>query len=141
MLPESGAILLYLAEGTPYLPSGRLERAQVHRWLFFEQNQVEPSLAVVRFILLSGTDSPSVPSLQRLGHHSLKTLERALGDGRAFICGDGYTVADIALHGYVHRAAQAGVETPAGVAAWLERVEATPGFVNDLAPFPAHARV
>ena len=45
-LPESAAIMLYLAEGTPFLPSGRFERAQVHRWLFFEQNQVEPSLAV-----------------------------------------------------------------------------------------------
>jgi glutathione S-transferase len=140
MLPESAAILLYLAEGTPFLPADRLGRAQVHRWLFFEQNQVEPSLAVARFILLCGIDSPSVPNLQRLGRHSLKTLERALSDGRAFICGDAYTVADIALHAYLHCAADAGVDTPAGVTAWLERVEATPGFVNDLAPFPEHAR-
>jgi len=140
MLPESAAILLYLADGTPLLPDGRFERAQVHRWLFFEQNQVEPSVAVARFILLSGIDSPSVPNLQRLGRHALETLERALSDDRAFIAGDAYTVADIALHGYVHCAAEAGVETPAGVAEWLARVEATPGFVNDLAPFPEHAR-
>jgi glutathione S-transferase len=140
MLPESAAILLYLAEGTPFLPSGRVERAQVHRWLFFEQNQVEPSVAVVRFVLLSGIDSPSIPNLQRLGRHSLETLERALADGRAFITGDDYTVADTALYGYVHCAADGGVETPASVASWLGRVEATPGFVNDLAPFPEHAR-
>ncbi len=140
MLPESAAIMLYLAEGTAFLPAGPLERAQVHRWLFFEQNQVEPSLAVARFVLLCGIDSPSVPNLQRLGRHSLETLERALADDRAFICGDAYTIADIALHGYVHCAADAGVETPAGVAAWLDRVEATPRFVNDLAPFPEHAR-
>ena len=140
MLPESAAILLYLAEGTPLLPAGRTERAQVHRWLFFEQNQVEPSIALVRFILLCGIDSPSVPNLQRLGHASLETLERALADGREFICGDAYTVADIALHGYIHCAADAGVEAPAGVTVWLDRVEATAGFENDLAPFPAHAR-
>ena len=36
MLPESGAILLYLAEGTPYLPEEKLARAQVLRWMFFE---------------------------------------------------------------------------------------------------------
>ena len=37
MLPESGAILYYLAEDTPYLPEEKLERAQVLRWMFFEQ--------------------------------------------------------------------------------------------------------
>src|SRR4029450_5692484 len=37
MLPESGAILCYLAEGTPYLPEKKLARAQVLRWMFFEQ--------------------------------------------------------------------------------------------------------
>ncbi len=36
-LPESDAILFYLAENTPFLPEGRLERAQVLRWMFFEQ--------------------------------------------------------------------------------------------------------
>jgi glutathione S-transferase len=35
-LPESGAILFYLAENTPFLPEGRLERAQVLRWMSFE---------------------------------------------------------------------------------------------------------
>jgi glutathione S-transferase len=35
-LPESDAILFYLAENTPFLPEGRLERAQVLRWMFFE---------------------------------------------------------------------------------------------------------
>ena len=54
LLPESAAILLYLAEGTPFLPGDRLERARVHQWLFFEQNQVEPGLAVARFMALVG---------------------------------------------------------------------------------------
>src|SRR6185295_1726641 len=35
-IPESNAILLYLAEGTPFLPSDRVELARVHGWLFFE---------------------------------------------------------------------------------------------------------
>ena len=54
LIPESAAIMLYLAEGTPFLPADRLARARVHQWLFFEQNQVEPGLAVARFMALVG---------------------------------------------------------------------------------------
>src|SRR5262245_47499124 len=54
LIPESGAILLYLAEGTPLLPDDRLTRSRVHQWLFFEQNQIEPGLAVARFMALGG---------------------------------------------------------------------------------------
>src|ERR687889_748549 len=53
-IPESGAILLYLGEGTPFLPDDRLARARVHQWMFFEQNQVESLIAVARFIVLTG---------------------------------------------------------------------------------------
>ena len=60
MIPESGAILLYLAEGTPLLPDDRLARAAVHQWMFFEQNQIESSIAVARATRSSG--SRSVPS-------------------------------------------------------------------------------
>src|SRR3954469_15643551 len=52
-LPEAGAILLYLAAGTALLPDDRLERARVHQWLFFEQNQLEAQLAAARFIVLT----------------------------------------------------------------------------------------
>ena len=41
-LPESNAILCYLADGTPLWPSERLARAQVLRWLFFEQYILTP---------------------------------------------------------------------------------------------------
>jgi glutathione S-transferase len=74
---------------------------------------------------------------------SLETVERGLADGRPFLTGDDYTVADIALHAYVHCGADAGVDTAAypHIPPWLARVEATPGFENDLAPIPAHAMV
>src|SRR2546428_12646098 len=49
-LPESNAILWYLAEGTPLLPSDALQRAQVLQWLFFEQYSHEPYIAVARFL-------------------------------------------------------------------------------------------
>jgi len=43
-LPESNAILLYLAEGTPFLPADRFGRAQVVRWLIYEQTDVIPTM-------------------------------------------------------------------------------------------------
>jgi len=143
-IPESGAILLYLAEGTHLLPDDRLERATVHQWMFFEQNQVESSLAVARFLVLTGRDEKYravTDSLVARGQGALSSLARGLADERRFICGDDYTVADIALYGYVHCAHEAGADArgQGTIGAWLERVEATPGFENDLVPFPAHA--
>jgi hypothetical protein len=54
LLPESNAILWYLAEGTRYLPGGadedaRWRRAQVLQWMFFEQYSHEPNIATVRY--------------------------------------------------------------------------------------------
>lgn len=141
-LPESGAILLYLAEGTPLLPAPGLQRARVHQWLFFEQNQVEPGLAVARFMALRGlvNDNPQIYA-NRLsqGRRALSALGRGLADGRSFVAGDEYSVADIAIYAYVHCADEAGVDPREDqrIADWLARVEATPGFVNDLEPMPA----
>jgi glutathione S-transferase len=143
MVPESGAILLYLAEGTPLLPAGGIERARVHQWMFFEQNRIEADLATARFIKLAGRDvtMPEVFAnrLQR-GRDALAALDRGLSDGRPFLTGDTFTVADIAVYGYGHCGADAGADPREfeHVAAWLDRVEATPGFVNDLEPVPAH---
>jgi len=143
LIPESGAILLFLAEGTPLLPEPGVERARVHQWMFFAQNRIEADLAVARFLKLAGRDAamPEVFAnrLER-GRDALVTLERGLSDGRQFVAGGGYTVADIALYAYVHCGEDAGAEPRKHphIAAWLERVEATPGFVNDLAPVPAH---
>jgi glutathione S-transferase len=140
---ESGAILLFLAEGTPFLPPPGIERAHVHQWMFFEQNRLEADLATARFLKLAGRDATMrevfANRLER-GRDALATIDRALADGRPFLAGDAYTVADIAVYGYGHCGADAGADPRAlaHVAAWLDRVEATPGFVNDLAPVPAH---
>jgi glutathione S-transferase len=74
------------------------------------------------------------------GRDALAALDRGLADGRAFLAGDDFTVADIALYGYGHCGGDAGADPRAfeHVAAWLDRVEATPGFANDLEPVPAH---
>jgi glutathione S-transferase len=139
LLPESAAIMLHLAEGTPYLPEDRLARARVHQWLFFEQNQIEPGIAVARFMALVGRvkKHPEVfGDRLRQGRRGLESMERGLVAD--FIAGPAYTVADMALYGYAHCADEAGAdlgEYPR-IVAWIARVEAQPGFVNDLEPIP-----
>ena len=140
LIPESGAILWYLAEGTPFLPDDRLGRARVHQWMFFEQNQVEAGLAVARFMACVGWDAkyPEIfADRQRRGRGSLQALERGLADV-PFVAGSAYSVADIALYAYVHCGADAGADPRAFplISAWLDRVEATPDFMNDLEPIP-----
>jgi glutathione S-transferase len=142
-IAESGAILLYLADGTPFLPEDLLARARVHQWMFFEQNRIEADLGVARFWKLAGRDATMPEAfanrLER-GRDALATLDRGLGDGRAFLAGETCTIADIAVYGYTHCATDAGADPREHphVAAWLERVEGTPRFVNDLAPVPPH---
>jgi glutathione S-transferase len=143
-IPESGAILLYLAEGTEYLPSGRFARARVHQWMLFEQGRIEAELAYARFLRLSGrADELPEVFVNRVerGADALAALNRGLSDGRSFVAGDDYTVADIALYAYVHCAHEAGVDARdhAAIAGWLDRVGAQPRFENDLEPIPAHA--
>ena len=134
LLPESNAILCWLAEGTPLLPGDAWQRAQALRWMFFEQYSHEPYIAVARFIRgWTPADSPRRTELARLherGHEALAVMERHLRDADWFT-GPQYGVADIALFAYTHCAADGGFDLspyPA-IGAWLARVRATPGFV------------
>jgi glutathione S-transferase len=107
MLPESNAILCYLAEGTDLYPSPPVERAHILRWMFFEQNNVMPNIGWARFIKRwMPEDSPMqerLPWLQENGAFALAVMEGFL-TGRHFFAGDRYTIADIALYGYSHTA-------------------------------------
>jgi glutathione S-transferase len=144
-LPESGAILAYLAEDTPLLPADRWDRAQVMRWLQFEQTQVMGTMGGLRFRLITGRIEPGSPQAEsraRAGRDALAILDTHLRE-REFLAGDRYSIADIAVYGYAHVAGEAGIDAgdfPA-VTAWLGRVERTPGYMHDLAPYPANARV
>jgi glutathione S-transferase len=133
-LPESNAILNYLAHGTPLLPEGRLERAQVLQWMFFEQYSHEPCVAVARSILrYLPPDSPrraELPRPHERGHQALGVMEKQLA-AAPFLAAGRYTIADIALYAYTHCAGDGGFDLgryPA-LRAWLSRVAALPRFV------------
>ena len=133
-LGESGAILWYFGEGTPFVPEDAFERAQVLQWMFFEQYDHEPAIAVARFLKsYSGTPEryeARRDELTRLGNRALGTMEQHL-DGRVFLVGSAATLADIALYAYTHVAGEGGFELAAypAVRRWLDRVAAQPGHV------------
>lgn len=129
---ESNAIIDFLAEGTPYMPQDAYERQQVLAWQFFEQYEIEPNLAVLRFYRIFGIEPPQglVAMKQEAGRKGLEALERGLR-GRAFLVGERYSVADISLYGYTHVAAEGGFDLQPypWIQAWLERVAAQPGHI------------
>jgi glutathione S-transferase len=131
-LGESNAITFYFAEGTPYLPEDRFERAQVLQWQFFEQYSHEPYIAVARFWAIAGITPPEPEreAKMRGGTAALRAMEGHLA-GREFLVGERYTIADIALYAYTHVAPEGGFELepyPA-IRAWLDRVAAQPGHI------------
>ena len=133
-LAESDAILCYFADGTPYLPDDRYERAQVLQWLFFEQYSHEPNLAVARFwVAIADAPAPAaeLEARRRGGHAALRAMDGHLAMGRTFLVGERYTIADIALYAYTHVAPEGGfdLEPYPAVRAWLERVATQPGHV------------
>jgi glutathione S-transferase len=133
-LGESGAILWYFAEGTEFVPEDRYERAQMLQWMFFEQYDHEPALAVVRFwVAYSGRPKSFTDRLEErmaAGYRALDAMERHL-DGREFFVGDRLSLADIALYAYTHVASEGGFELDSypAIGAWLDRVAAKPGHV------------
>jgi glutathione S-transferase len=134
-IAESNAILLYLAEGTRFLPADRYERALCYQWLFFEQYSHEPYIAVRKALLTfperakDATPERLASTLER-GNKALGVMNGRLAESR-FLAGDALSVADIALYAYTDTAEQGGFRLDAwpAVAQWLKRVEADPGHV------------
>src|SRR4051812_41282922 len=126
-LAESNAILWYFGEGTRFVPDDKYERAQVLQWMFFEQYEHEPAIAVARF-LKTYSGRPELyeqrrEELTKRGARALGAMERHL-DGREWLVGTGMTIADISLYAYTHAADEGGfsLEPFAAVRTWVERI-------------------
>jgi glutathione S-transferase len=136
-LPESGAACWYLAEGSSLIPQDRFDRADMLRWMFFEQYNHEPNVATLRFWLayvgearLSEEQTAQLPSRRKAGEAALTLMDEHLRT-RDFFVGDGLTLADVALYAYTHVAGEGGFDLsrwPA-VKAWCARVAAVPRHV------------
>jgi glutathione S-transferase len=134
-LGESGAILWYFGEGTRFVPEDRYERAQVLQWMFFEQYDHEPAIAVVRFwVAYSGRPEAFADRLEErmaAGYKALDAMEQRLGGGRNYFVGSRLSLADICLYAYTHVAPEGGFELDRypSIRAWIDRVASEPGHV------------
>ena len=145
VLVESNAILWYLASGTQFLPDDPYGQAEVCRWLIYEQSDVMPMIGGLRFRLVTGRLTPDSDAATRRrdgAHEALRTLDAHLAT-REFLAAGSYSIADIAVYAYSHVAEDAGIKTAGypSFRAWLERVEAQPGFMDDLEQYPPNASV
>ena len=136
-LPESNAACWYLAEGSALIPADRWERADMLRWMFWEQYNHEPNVATLRFWLafvgeahLTDQQRALIPAKRAAGEDALALMDGHLTD-RAWFVGDRASLADIALYAYTHVAEAGGfrLRERRHLCAWLERVSALPGYV------------
>jgi glutathione S-transferase len=134
-LAESNAILVYLSEGTEFLPYDRFLRAQVLQWLFFEQYSHEPFIATSRFwISILGKAEEYQTEIEKKrepGYAALKVMENHLSNHQFFV-GERYTIADIALFAYTHVADEGGFDLSnfPCIQAWIERVKSQPRYIS-----------
>ncbi|AFK53338.1 glutathione S-transferase N-terminal domain-containing protein [Tistrella mobilis] len=140
---ESGAILLYLAEKTgSFLPADPVARIETIQWVFFQMAAVGPMFGQLGFFhKFAGREIEDKRPLERYRAESerlLGVLESRL-DGRDWIMGDDYTIADISLLGWVRNLIGfygAGdlvhFEKLINVPAWLERGLARPAVQRGL---------
>jgi glutathione S-transferase len=134
-IAESNAILWYIAGHTPLVPDDRADRAEMLQWMFFEQHSLEPNLGAAYFwlTLVKGgreLQSHALEDWIEEGYRALGVMEKHLAT-RSFFVADRYTIADIALYGYTHLAAECDYDlaTFPAVRAWLGRVADQPQHV------------
>jgi glutathione S-transferase len=137
-ISESNAICFYLADGSPLVPEDRFERADMLRWMFYEQYSHEPNIATLRFWLafvgeeqLSEAQRSQLPQKHQAGEAALKLMDRHLERGLFFV-GNRLSLADIALFAYTHVAEESGfvLSNFPAVAEWLDRMTSDPSHIS-----------
>ena len=137
-IPESNAACFYLADGSPLVPSDKLDRADMLRWMFFEQYNHEPNIATVRFWLcfvgleaLTGLQREQIAVKRKAGNEALQLMNEHLAE-REWLVGEAITLADICLFAYTHVADEADFDLNLypKVIAWMERIMLHPRHIE-----------
>lgn len=130
-LAESNAILMFLAEDTPYVPINSFDRAKALQWMFWEQYRHEPAIAVARYISHYAPErKDELPKLQEKGRTALALMDGHLA-ANSFFVGTGPTIADISLYAYTHVADEGGFDLSAypQIQAWCARMAEHPKHI------------
>lgn len=127
---ESGAILQYLAEKTGhFLPAGLRERIQVLEWLYWQVGGLGPMLGQNHHFNRYAPEK--IPyAIDRYVNETRRlygVLDGRL-DGRSFIAGDDYSIADMAAYPWIvpHEAQGMDLADFPHLKAWFERIRARP---------------
>ena len=137
-IPESNAACFYLADGSPLVPSDKFHRADMLRWMFFEQYNHEPNIATVRFWLcfvgleaLTGLQREQIAVKRKAGNEALQLMNEHLAE-REWLVGEAITLADICLFAYTHVADEADFDLNLypKVIAWMERIMLHPRHIE-----------
>lgn len=132
-LAESNAIIQYLANGSSLWPDDRFQQAQALKWMFFEQNRHEPSVAEARYIAkFLPSDHPrqaELPGKHATGHEAFAVMEKQLQNS-SYLVSENYCVADVALFAYTHVAEEGGFDMSGypAIKRWVESMLSVPGF-------------
>lgn len=135
-LPESNAACFYLADGSALVPADPFDRADMLRWMFWEQYNHEPNIATVRFWMgwvgednLDDLQRALLPAKRAAGVAALKLMDDHLA-ARDWFVGSAPSLADICLYGYTHVAEEGGfaLEPFPAVRAWMARVGQLDGY-------------
>jgi len=136
-MPESNAAMFYLADGSDLIPQDRFDRADMLRWMFFEQYSHEPNVATLRFWLafvgfdkLSEAQKALIPAKRKAGEEALGVMDRHLAD-HDWLAGGRFSLADIALYAYTHVARDGEYDLDAfpALLRWMDRVASQPGYI------------
>ena len=144
-IAESNAMLWYLAKGSDLCPATAIDEAMTVQWMIFEQTKLEPNISPARFFTTILPEkrvemADQIKAWQTKGVEGLAKLNRHL-ENRAFMVGERYSIADIAIYGYTHVADQGGFDLEAfpAITNWIARVRQSPRFVDMLTFAPAAA--
>lgn len=139
-IAESNAILVFLAEGTRFLPEDNYHQVKVLQWLFFEGEHVQSTVATLRHWVLTGKDKNRSKELLESKHtgsqKTLGILDRELSINQ-FLGGDIYTIADISVFAYVHRSDEANLQLQqyTNLERWINDIKSQPRFLNTVHPY------
>ncbi len=132
-IADSNAILVYLAErydaSNTWLPADPLPAAEVQRFLSTAAGQIASGPAAARLVNVFSAALDHQRAID-VAHNVLGLLESHL-EGREWLVGNHPTIADVANYAYVAHAPEGDVslDNYPQLRAWLERIEALPGFV------------
>ena len=141
-LSQSGVILDYLAEKLGrFGPKSDVERREILRWILWDNHKLTSYTATLRFLrtFAGAGQTPVTEFLAARALGAWQVLDAHLA-GRAFVAADRPTIADFSLCGYLFWDEEIGVDWAdyPGIAAWLDRIRALPGWVHPYELMPGH---